>query len=267
MENALFLIVLAFIMEVIDSGLGMGYGTILSPLLIIFGFSSNLVVPSILISQAVGGFMAAFFHNKYKTADLFPSLVVGGEDGKKHLSISKDLRISLLVGFLGVGATVVGAVLGVKLPKEILKLYIGVLVTIIGVVLLLKRRFNFSWKKITGLAIISAFNKGISGGGFGPLMTGGQVLSGNHAKKSIGSTTLSEVPICITGFIIYLLSKKVISYDLLINLTIGAFFGGIVGPTLTKYLNVKLLQTLIAVLILSEGIWLLSQSLFHFSLG
>jgi uncharacterized protein len=267
MEHQILIVFLAFIMEVIDSGLGMGFGTVLSPLLIIFGFSPKIVVPAILFSQAIGGLIASVAHNKHKNADLFPSYVQNEHDSNKHLYLSKDLRITLLVGVLGVTASVVGALLGVKISKELMKLYIGILVTIIGIALLVKRYYNFSWKKITAIAFISAFNKGLSGGGFGPLMTGGQVLSGNQAKRSIGSTTLSEVPICIAGFLTYFLAKKILSYDLLILLSIGAFFGGIVGPFFTKYINTKILQTIIAILILSEGIWLLCQFMFHLSFG
>ena len=47
----IFLCLLATIGEFIDSGLGMMYGTILSPLLILIGYSPEVVIPSILFSQ------------------------------------------------------------------------------------------------------------------------------------------------------------------------------------------------------------------------
>ena len=48
----------AFVCEYIDSAIGMGYGTILSPLLIIMGFDPLVAVPAILLSQAFGGLSA-----------------------------------------------------------------------------------------------------------------------------------------------------------------------------------------------------------------
>ena len=52
-EIIIALIVLAFIMECIDAGFGMGYGTILSPLLLAFGFApvsyTHLTLPTILL--------------------------------------------------------------------------------------------------------------------------------------------------------------------------------------------------------------------------
>ncbi|HUU87629.1 MAG TPA: hypothetical protein VMX17_07735, partial [Candidatus Glassbacteria bacterium] len=91
-ELIIFLFVLALIMEIIDSGLGMGYGTVLSPLLLMSGIGALVVVPSILISQAIGGFVASIFHNKFKNADLMP---------KKDKEMSRDLKIVGIITVLG----------------------------------------------------------------------------------------------------------------------------------------------------------------------
>ena len=49
---AIFIFLGAVICELIDAALGMLYGTILSPVLIIAGFNPILVVPAILFSGA-----------------------------------------------------------------------------------------------------------------------------------------------------------------------------------------------------------------------
>jgi hypothetical protein len=56
--------------ECIDASMGMLYGTILSPVLIIAGFEPALVVPSILLSQALGGLTASIFHHKFGNVNL-----------------------------------------------------------------------------------------------------------------------------------------------------------------------------------------------------
>jgi hypothetical protein len=68
------------------------------------------------------------------------------------------------------------------------------MVLIIGVWIIVKRnkKFLFSWRKLFAIGLISAFNKGISGGGYGPLVTGGQIINGRESKSSIGNTTLVE---------------------------------------------------------------------------
>ena len=47
------IILIAFIFEFMDSAAGMGFGTGLTPLLLILGYSPLQVVPTLLISQAI----------------------------------------------------------------------------------------------------------------------------------------------------------------------------------------------------------------------
>ena len=70
-------------------------------------------------------------------------------------------------------------ILAVNLPKLYLKLYIGFLILIIGIFIVatLNKNYTFSWKRITILGLIASFNKGISGGGYGPVVMGGQLLA------------------------------------------------------------------------------------------
>lgn len=147
---------LAFLCELTDSSLGMGYGTILSPLLICLGYDPMLVIPSVLFSQAVGGFIAATFHHEVKNMDI--------GHGKK------DSQIIYAIAAGGILATILAVFISVSIPKKILIGYIGFLVLVMGALILFKRNgYKFSWAKIIILGIISSFNKGISGGGFGPV--------------------------------------------------------------------------------------------------
>ena len=58
------LVILAFICEYMDSTLGMGYGTTLTPLLLIMGYEPLQVVPVVLISELFSGLLAGVFHHK-----------------------------------------------------------------------------------------------------------------------------------------------------------------------------------------------------------
>ena len=212
------IMILAFICEYIDSSLGMGYGTILSPVLLIMGLEPFIVVPSILFSEAFTGCSSTIFHHKRGNVDF----------GKK-----KSKGILALISFMSVIATIGSVWIIVHgLTKFFIKLYIGVLVILMGLLLLfLKRKFTFSWKKIGAIGILSAFNKSISGGGFGPVVTAGQITSGRRTKKSIGITGACEVTVCVAGFIMYLILNG------LIDLTIGicmAISGVLATPFATK---------------------------------
>ena len=86
----------AIIMEFIDSSLGMMYGTVLSPLLILLGVDAKVVVPSLLISQAFGGFTASYRHQKFNNADFTKGTI--------------DHKITTTLIWFGVLASVIGGV-------------------------------------------------------------------------------------------------------------------------------------------------------------
>ena len=105
-----------------------------------------------------------------------------------------------------------------------------------------------------GVGFLSSFNKGLSGGGFGPVTTAGQVLAGRDGKASIGATTLAEVPICITGFLTYLLARGISNWSLPIYLSIGAVIGALIGPRFTNsFKNDKKLRKTMGLLVLVLG--------------
>jgi uncharacterized protein len=154
-------IVIAFIMGAIDAGLGMMYGTVSSPVLIIAGYSAFVVVPSMVLSQVIGGLFATVHHHKYKNA----TFSLG----------SQDLKIAGVIFGLGLFAVVIGAFVGSIISAFALKLYIAILCVIMGFLVITKRKFKFSWKKISGIGLISSFNKALSGGGFGPIVSTGKI--------------------------------------------------------------------------------------------
>ncbi|MEA3391545.1 MAG: sulfite exporter TauE/SafE family protein [Candidatus Marinimicrobia bacterium] len=266
-EIIILIILAAFICEIIDSSLGMLYGTILSPSLIIAGFDPLIVVPSILLSQAMGSFIASTMHHRLSNAHFHintsEEAPVPGKGLVRWLrkNTSQDLKVVLIITATGIITTVIAVATAIHIPKEILKTYIGVLVLAMGVILLLKTRFPFSWKKVFGVGLISAFNKGMSGGGFGPVVTSGQIISGRSAKKSIGTTALSEAPICIAGFLAYWLINGMSEWNLVIFLTIGAVVGAFIGPFITaKIKSEKGLILALGIIVTLLGLWTLAKT-------
>jgi len=70
---------------------------------------------------------------------------------------------------------------------------------------------------------LASFNKGISGGGYGPIVTSGQILAGVKSKNAIGITSLAEGLTCFVGVITYLIfTNHTIEWDLAPSLVFGA---------------------------------------------
>jgi len=151
----------------------------------------------------------------------------------------------------------------VNIPKFYLKLYIGLLVLTIGIVILftLNKNYGFSWKKITGLSLIASFNKGMSGGGYGPVVTGGQLLSGVDGKNAIGITSLAEGLTCIVGVVAYLLTQNIIDWTLAPYLIIGAVISVPVSALTVKKIKTKKLRVIIGVVTLILGLVILGKIL------
>lgn len=267
----ILLVGLAFMAELIDSSMGMMYGTLLSPLLIVLGFDPLVVVPSLLLTQAFGGFIASMFHQKLCNADFRPrngSREFFRAVGEKGLfralkdDTTRDFRVVFIVSSLGVLATIFAALAAVSIPENYVKLYIGILVLAMGAILLSRIRFDFSSKKILFIGLLSSFNKGLSGGGFGPVVTSGQVISGNGAKRSVGATTLSEAPICLTGFLVYYLTEGFSDWPFLLALGLGAVAAAPLGALLTSHLNEAKIRPLLGLMAVGLGLWALYKLFF-----
>lgn len=201
---------MAFLSEYVDSSLGMGYGTTLTPVLMLMGYSPLQVVPAILFSECLTGIASGLSHHR-----------AGNVDFRRGSRARRTMAILAACSLVG---TLAAVFLAVNLPKRAIELYIGIMIFGIGIYILVARngRGRFSWRKIIGLGGVAAFNKGISGGGYGPLVTGGQILSGVEEKSAVGITSLAEGLVCLVGLALYLLFGKPMDWFLAGSLTVGA---------------------------------------------
>ncbi|MFX1251373.1 MAG: hypothetical protein ACFFCZ_07170 [Promethearchaeota archaeon] len=159
--GGLELILLAFICEYIDSAIGGGYGTILVPVLLIFEFDSNLIIPGILFTEIWSGIGSAVLHNFVGNAKFEAKIDLANG---KNLILSDDFKVSTILSVCGVFGGIIVVMVSLSFPKMLVKTYIGILVVIIGIMILLNLKWNFSWLRIWGIGLLAAFNKGISGG-------------------------------------------------------------------------------------------------------
>lgn len=220
----------------------MGYGTALAPILILMGHDPIRVIPAILISQFCTDVAAVICHQW---------------TGNVNLKLnSADLRIALILGLISAIGAITSVFVAVKIPKWILTLYIGLLVSSMGILILVsaKRTIRFSWSKIIGVSFLASLNKGISGGGYGPLVMGGQLISGISAKNAVGITAFAEAITCLVSFVAYLVSGKFIDWALVWWLTICACLAVPIAALTVKYVRVDALKKLVGILITILGL-------------
>ena len=264
----------ALLFEYMDSTLGMGYGTTLTPVLLLLGYSPLQVVPTVLLSELITGLLAGFLHHRegnvnFELKSANPSLVIQKlqslgyvESFKRGFSL--HLRVALLLAICSIVGTIAAVFIALNIPKFWVKLYIGCLVFSMGVIIIvcLNKEFNFSWKKIISLGLIASFNKGISGGGYGPLVTGGQILAGVEGKNAVGITSLAEGLRCLVGVVTYsVISKNYIDWGLAPFLIPGAVCSVPFSARSVKKINPKYLKLAIAVLTIILGSFTILKTL------
>jgi uncharacterized membrane protein YfcA len=261
----------AFIAEYFDSSLGMGYGTTLTPVLLFMGYTPMQIVPAILLSEMITGILAGFAHHFFGNADfkiktspgnsistgkfreaLRPASMIAG----LRRILSRHLKITLLIASCSIIGTTAAVIIAINLPPIVMKVYIGILILVMGIFVLLTRKktYQFSWKKLAAMGTLAAFNKGMSGGGYGPIVTGGQLLSGVESKSAIAITSLAEGLTCLVGVVIYILLTTSIDWILAPFLVAGAVLSVPISAYTVKLIKTKRLQLIIGIMMLALGI-------------
>jgi uncharacterized membrane protein YfcA len=204
------IMLLAFACELVDSTLGMGYGTTLTPVLLAFGYEPIEIIPAVLFSEFITGVSAGFFHHEFGNVDLRPG--------------TRDFKVAAVLTTLSTLGVILAVFIAVNIPSWVVKLYIGTIVLCLGLLLLKQkeREMPFSWRRIGGLGFLAAFNKGMSGGGYGPVVTSGQVLSGIRGRNAVGIASLAEGITSIVGVVVFLSSGTPIPWQLAPSLLLGA---------------------------------------------
>lgn len=234
----------ALVCEYIDSALGMGYGTTLTPLLLLAGFEPLQIVPAVLFSECLTGLAAGLLHHR---------------DG--NIDFLRDRRaigtVVLLSSLSAIGA-IVAVTIALQVPKVWLSGIIAVIILSVGVVILatIRRQLRYRSGHIIAVGAVAAFNKGLSGGGYGPLVTGGQVVSGLPAKHAVAITSLAESLTCLVALGAYYVGLKngSIYWPLAMPLTLGALLSVPLATVTVRVLPEPLMRGSVGVLTCILGV-------------
>ena len=272
---------IAFFCEYVDSTLGMGYGTTMTPVLMLIGFTPIEIVPSVLLSELITGVLSGALHHREGNVNFHFKILnfqrmkdslklpepVNSDYHTYGIQISTHLKVVILL----LSATILGsssAVFTAKIiPQRWTSLYISVMVIAMGILILAfyHRTFKYSWKKVVGLGLLASFNKGLTGGGYGPLVVSGQILSGVESKNAIGIASMAEGTTCALGVLIYFLTTGNSGVWCLAPMIIaGAVSSVPFAVKSVKIMNPKLLKVLIAVLTIILGVVTLFKTLKSF---
>lgn len=237
----------ALVCEYIDSSLGMGYGTTLTPLLLFAGFEPLQIVPAVLFSELLTGITAGVLHHRDGNIDL--------------LSDARARRTLVLLTLLSAAGAIAAVTLAISISKFWFSLAIVVIVLAMGAVILAtrKRQIRYRAGNVVAVGLVAAFNKGLSGGGYGPLVTAGQVVSGLPAKHAVAITSVAEAFTCLVGLGAYLVLKGGLDWTLATPLAAGALLSVPVATLTVKRMPESAIRAAVGIVTLGLGLLSLAK--------
>lgn len=208
--------VAGFIAQMIDGSLGMGYGIILSILLLTLGVSPITVSASV--------HMAKFF-----------STSISGYSHLRLGNVDRAIATKLAIG--GMVGAVLGTFILTNTPTDIIKPVMAIYLTAMGIVILYKAFHNPTQTEgtqhITRLGALGGFCDAIGGGGWGAIVTSGLLVRGKNPRLAIGSVSLAEFFVSIV--IIGLLASEMGELLQQLQIIVGLIVGSVVAAPLAAY--------------------------------
>jgi hypothetical protein len=197
----------------------------MTPLLILMGLEPRLIVPGILFSEMCSGIVGGLFHAHFRNVNW------------------RAVGITLMGSLLAMSAA--SFLVGTLVPGVYIKWYISILAFLMGALIVFKsykkiregRPFSV-WKCIL-LGGVIGFNKGSTGGGYGPLSVSGYILLGLTAATAIGTTTVAEGIACVVGFATYTVTTS-LDWGLILLITCGSLIADPLSAYLNNHLKKKL---------------------------
>ena len=224
-----------------DSAAGMGFGTAVTPLLLVMGYGSLEIIPAIMIQQAFAGISTSYLHKEL------------GNIKWQLRPPSESVKLAFILFLSGCGAAVLSitSVYFLLPVKELwIKLYVGFLLAFMGIISLFSLNGIKAYRpeKLFAYGALAGFNKGIGGGGYGPVVTLGGMLSGVPPKSMTAITALAEGLVCIVSVINWEILRHggtAVDYGLLPSMILGSGVCIIAAPYTVRILPGKTLRKVI----------------------
>jgi len=238
---------LAFLLSVavyiLDGVFCIGYGTILTLILLILGFDLYSTIFSVLVAQFVGGIISSIWHHKFKNANFNRG--------------SFDLNIAIIISLTGV-FSFIGVLVSVNLNEFLLKLYIGGLTIIIGfLTLTIKTQDtatnNNSTFRVFLVGMFASINKAITGGNYGPTLMLAHILLRIDIKKVLAIRHFAEIFVCGMATIFYLLIGIKVDLQLLTVLVLGTMFAALPSAFIIRKTQSVVLKRFVGFTLISLG--------------
>lgn len=255
MEKTITFILIAlfgFIAELIDGGLGMGYGVSASSLLMTIGLSTAITSALVHFSEIFTTFASGISHFRFGNVDrkIFTYLVISGVIGG-----------------------VLGAYIVVRFQEiEAVKPIVSGILLMLGV-LIISRNFTSAHdrihhvsysvpriRRLMPLGFSAALIDAIGGGGWGPIATPSLIINKTSPRKAIGSVNLAEFFVTLAISITFIIMIPDIDFTLAVPLIIGGVICAPISALIISRINQKKLSIFVGGTIILLSLRILMKS-------
>lgn len=230
----------AAIATVIDGGIGMGYGTSLTTLLLSIGVGTAIASASVHIAEV---FTALF-------------------SGLSHFHMGNfDQKIFAFLAIPGVFGGMFGAWSAVTFEHIIyIRPIIAGILFILGVLIVVKftrtkEILDDEYERprirhLMPLGFVASFIDAIGGGGWGPITTPTLILRNAHPQHVIGSVNFAEFFVAFSVSATFFFTMPVVKLNIVIPMVIGGLIAAPLGALLTKKVSHRTMGVLVGCLIM-----------------
>lgn len=234
-------VLVAAFFEFMDASAGMGFGTALTPLLLVMGFDPKQIVPVVMIQQGAAGLVGTFLHREFENVEW------------KFSPMSETIKLALIIAGTGMifnTLSVVGVYKIFMVKKVWIQLYVAILLLGMGLASLLQAKKDRPYKpgKMVFWAALAGFNKGVGGGGYGPVVTIGGLMAGVPVKSMMAVTAISEGSVSTISVVVWLVllgSGTTIDYVLLPSFMLATMFSAVAAPYMTRVFPEKIWKVVV----------------------
>ncbi|MBI4357261.1 MAG: sulfite exporter TauE/SafE family protein [Gammaproteobacteria bacterium] len=244
--------IFAFIAELIDGTIGMGYGVSLTTFLLSFGMGTAMASAVVHISEIFTTFVSGVSHFK-----------IGNFDKKIFICL-------VIPGVIGGAA---GAYSAVKFQNaSLIKPFISSILLLLGLLIIIKyiKKREFLEQEyqtprkshLIPLGLIASFIDAIGGGGWGPISTPALIINNTNPKKAIGSVNFAEFFVTLSISLTFFLAMPKIEWDLLIFMIAGGIIAAPIAAIAMNKLPHRALGIIVGCLVVFLSIKTILKALY-----
>ncbi len=226
--------------------LGLGFGALLMPALLLLGIEPRVAVASSLIAQLV-------------------TVPLGGAS---HASFG-HVRARIVVPLMGAGllGTFAGAQFSISIGQFLLTILIAASTIVMGILVLTRGVLEVGagrkegravrWQALVAIGLVAGFAASAFGTGWGPVGVSLLLLAGIAPKLAVGSSVTARAPIALSATLAYFSlagPQRVVELGILVPIVAGGVLGILLGSVAARRLGDRRLRQAVGLVIVTLGL-------------